>query len=60
MTSFTPFKAALAAAAAYQRDLPDAQIHLLDAGHFALETHAEEVATLIGTFLENGKTNEKA
>jgi pimeloyl-ACP methyl ester carboxylesterase len=42
-----------AGAAAYQRDLPDAEIHLLDAGHFALETHAEEVAALIRTFLDN-------
>ncbi|MBW4485830.1 MAG: alpha/beta hydrolase [Tildeniella torsiva UHER 1998/13D] len=41
-----------AGAAAYQRDLPDAKIHLLDAGHFALETHAEEVAALIRSFLD--------
>jgi len=27
------------------------KIHLLDAGHFALETHASEVATLIRAFL---------
>ena len=50
-----------AGAAAYQRDLPDAKIHLLDAGHFALETHAEEVATLIRTFLDSeiGSTTVK-
>jgi pimeloyl-ACP methyl ester carboxylesterase len=42
-----------AGAAAYQRDLPDAKIHLLEAGHFALETHAEEVATLIRAFLDS-------
>jgi len=41
-----------AGAAAYQRDLPDAQVHLLDTGHFALETHAKEVATLVAPFLE--------
>ena len=29
-----------AGAEAYRRDLPDAEIHLLDTGHFALETHA--------------------
>ncbi|QAA95047.1 alpha/beta fold hydrolase [Pollutimonas thiosulfatoxidans] len=40
-----------AGAYAYQRDLPDAQIHLLDTGHFALETHAQEIATLIRAFL---------
>ncbi|SFD51498.1 alpha/beta fold hydrolase [Roseivivax sediminis] len=38
-------------AEAYKRDLPDAEVHLLDAGHFALETHAEEIATLIRDFL---------
>ncbi len=42
-----------AGALAYQRDLPDAQVHLLDAGHFALETHAKEVAALIAPFLES-------
>lgn len=43
-----------AGAAAYQRDLPDAQVHLLDAGHFALETHAQEVASLTRAFLNTG------
>ncbi len=41
-----------AGAAAYQRDLRQAQVHLLDAGHFALETHAQEVADLMGPFLD--------
>jgi pimeloyl-ACP methyl ester carboxylesterase len=41
-----------AGAAAYTRDLPDAEVHLLDAGHFALETHAGEIATLIRAFLD--------
>lgn len=40
-----------AGAMAYRRDLPNAEIHLLDAGHFALETHAREVAALIRQFL---------
>ena len=38
-------------AEAYKRDLPDAEVHLLDAGHFALETHANEIASLIRDFL---------
>ena len=38
-------------AEAYRRDLPNAEIHLLDAGHFALETHGEEIAQLIRAFL---------
>ncbi|MEU3747868.1 MULTISPECIES: alpha/beta fold hydrolase [Streptomyces] len=40
-----------AGAAAFERDLPDAEIHLLDAGHFALETHGEEIAALVRDFL---------
>ncbi|GAA4840260.1 alpha/beta hydrolase [Kitasatospora terrestris] len=38
-------------ATAFARDLPDAEIHLLDAGHFALETHGPEIAALIRDFL---------
>ncbi|MFF7778463.1 alpha/beta fold hydrolase [Streptomyces tanashiensis] len=40
-----------AGAEAFARDLPDAEIHLLDAGHFALETHGEEIAGLVRDFL---------
>jgi pimeloyl-ACP methyl ester carboxylesterase len=40
-----------AGAKAYRRDLPDAEIHLLDAGHFALETHHREIAGHIRDFL---------
>ncbi|MFD9908480.1 alpha/beta fold hydrolase [Streptomyces sp. NPDC059063] len=40
-----------AGALAFQRDLPDAEVHLLPAGHFALETHAEQIAGLIDGFL---------
>jgi pimeloyl-ACP methyl ester carboxylesterase len=38
-------------ASAFRRDLPDAEIHLLDAGHYALETSGEEIAELVRTFL---------
>lgn len=41
-----------AGAEAYRRDLPDAEIHLLDAGHFALETHHRQIADLMRDFLE--------
>jgi pimeloyl-ACP methyl ester carboxylesterase len=40
-----------AGAEAYRRDLPHAEIHLLDAGHFALETDAAEIAGLMREFL---------
>ena len=38
-------------ASAFSRDLPDAEIHLLDAGHYALETSGEEIAGLVRAFL---------
>ncbi|MGA5192414.1 alpha/beta fold hydrolase [Streptomyces exfoliatus] len=41
-----------AGAEAFRRDLPDAEIHLLPTGHFALETHAPRIAELIGDFLK--------
>ncbi|MFE0516891.1 alpha/beta fold hydrolase [Streptomyces sp. NPDC058964] len=40
-----------AGALAFQRDLPEAEVHLLPAGHFALETHADQIAELIRDFL---------
>jgi len=36
---------------AYKRDVPDAEIHMLDAGHFALDEKNDEVAVLILAFL---------
>lgn len=38
-------------AQAYRRDIPDAELHLLDTGHFALETHASQIIALIRDFL---------
>jgi pimeloyl-ACP methyl ester carboxylesterase len=40
-----------AGAEAFKRDNPDAEVHLLDAGHFALETKAPQIAAIIGDFL---------
>lgn len=42
----------LEGAQAYQRDLPKAELHLLDAGHFAIEEHASEIARLTIDFLD--------
>jgi pimeloyl-ACP methyl ester carboxylesterase len=41
----------VAETAAYQRDLPNAEVHILDAGHFALYDEPDEVARLIVDFL---------
>jgi len=38
-------------AEAYRRDIPSAEVHFLDTGHFALETHAPEIAALMHDFL---------
>ena len=40
-----------AGAEAFRRDNPDAEIHLLDAGHFALESQSTEIAAIIRDFL---------
>jgi pimeloyl-ACP methyl ester carboxylesterase len=40
-----------AGAAAFKRDIPGAEVRFLDTGHFALETHVEEIAGAIGEFL---------
>jgi pimeloyl-ACP methyl ester carboxylesterase len=39
-------------AAPYPRDLSKVETHLLDTGHFALETHGEEIASRIEEFLK--------
>ena len=38
-------------AEAFRRDNPNAEVHFLDTGHFALETHAQEIAAKIQDFL---------
>jgi pimeloyl-ACP methyl ester carboxylesterase len=45
-TSFT-----VDGATAYGRDVPDAEIHILDAGHFAMDEKLDEVARLTSRFL---------
>lgn len=42
-----------AGARAYLRDLPKAELHLLDSGHFALEDQHEVVANLVRNFVGN-------
>jgi pimeloyl-ACP methyl ester carboxylesterase len=39
-------------ARAYLRDLPEAELHFLDTGHFATATHGDELAEMIDEFLE--------
>ena len=35
----------------YRKDVPNAQVHVLDAGHFALDTKADEIAALVRAFM---------
>ena len=40
-----------AGAEAFKRDIPGAEVRFLDTGHFALETHAADIAAAISGFL---------
>ena len=36
---------------AYRRDVPNAEVHMVDGGHFALDTAADEIATWVRRFV---------
>jgi len=39
----------------YRKDVPNADVHILDAGHFALDTKAYEIAALVREFMKTQK-----
>ena len=41
----------VAGATAYRTDVRDAEVHMLDAGHFALDEATDEIARLVRDFL---------
>ncbi|OEU90376.1 alpha/beta hydrolase [Streptomyces abyssalis] len=47
-------------ARAFQRDLPGAEIHLIESGHFALESHLETITQHIRDFLGRGSLTRVA
>jgi pimeloyl-ACP methyl ester carboxylesterase len=47
----------VAEAEAYRRDTPDAEIHILEAGHFALDEKPDEIAALTRDFLRRTLRN---
>jgi pimeloyl-ACP methyl ester carboxylesterase len=49
-----------AGAEAFRKDLPNAQVHFLDTGHFAIETHVEEIAAAMREFLEENDISRGA
>ena len=42
---------ALDGAMVYRKEVPDAEVHILDAGHFALDEKVDQIASLINAFL---------
>jgi pimeloyl-ACP methyl ester carboxylesterase len=44
-------------AEAFKRDIPDAEVHFYETGHFALETHAGEIAVAIRDFMKRRVVN---
>ncbi len=39
----------------YRKDVPQAEVHVLEAGHFALDTRADEMADLVRGFMQQQK-----
>jgi pimeloyl-ACP methyl ester carboxylesterase len=50
----------VAEAEAYRRDVPDADVHVIGAGHFALDEAPDLVADLTRKFLDTTTNNETA
>ena len=40
---------------AYRRDVPKAEVHIVDGGHFALDTAADEIAELVRAFVGSSR-----
>jgi pimeloyl-ACP methyl ester carboxylesterase len=36
----------------YRKDVPNAEVHVLEAGHFAMDTKADEIAALVSEFMK--------
>ena len=39
----------------YRKDVPNAEVHIVDGGHFALDTAADQIAALVGGFLGSSR-----
>jgi pimeloyl-ACP methyl ester carboxylesterase len=44
----------------YRRDVPNAEVHIVDGGHFALDTAADEIAALVRDFLDSSRGELRA
>jgi len=47
-----------AGAEAFRRDIPDAKVQFVDTGHFALETHVDEIAAAMKDFLDANRIGQ--
>jgi pimeloyl-ACP methyl ester carboxylesterase len=43
----------------YRKDVPNAEVHLVDGGHFALDTAADQVAAFVRGFLSSSRERPK-
>jgi pimeloyl-ACP methyl ester carboxylesterase len=41
----------------YRQDVPNAAVHVLDAGHFAMDTKADDIALLVRQFMQTDKSS---
>jgi pimeloyl-ACP methyl ester carboxylesterase len=39
----------------YRKDVPNAEVHIVDGGHFALDTAADQIAGFVGAFLGSSR-----
>ena len=44
----------------YRRDVPKAEVHIVDGGHFALDTAADEIAALVQGFVGSSRQGSAA
>jgi pimeloyl-ACP methyl ester carboxylesterase len=44
----------------YRKDVPKAEVHVVDGGHFALDTAADEIASLVTGFMSSSHSELKA
>jgi pimeloyl-ACP methyl ester carboxylesterase len=50
---------AVAGASAYAKDVPNAEVHILDAGHFALDEATDQIASIVRDFLDRQNLSKK-
>jgi pimeloyl-ACP methyl ester carboxylesterase len=44
----------------YRKDVPNAEVHIVDGGHFALDTAADEIASLVTDFMRSSHSQSTA